>query len=97
MPYRPPLGCPEPGCPNTRPCPDHPGTSPWARRMPPGWAATRRRILDRDGHRCVQCGAKAAEVHHAIDGREDDASLVSLCHRCHRAITTARAAASRGG
>ena len=96
MPYRAPLPCTDPGCPNTRPCPDHPGASPWARRMPPGWAATRRRILARDGGRCVQCGTPATEVHHTQPGREDDGSLVSLCSGCHRAITAQRAAAARG-
>jgi hypothetical protein len=65
--------------------------------MPPGWARTRARILDRDGHRCRSCGQPATEVHHAVDGREDDGSLVSLCHRCHAAITAARAAAARTG
>jgi len=62
--------------------------------MPPGWAATRRRVLNRDGHRCVQCGNPASEVHHTSD-REDDASLVSLCHGCHASITAARARAAR--
>ena len=75
-----PPRCTDPGCPRTRPCPDHPpGSSPWARKMPRGWTATRARILDRDGHRCVQCGAPATEVHHADPPREDDDALVSLC------------------
>jgi 5-methylcytosine-specific restriction endonuclease McrA len=63
--------------------------------MPAGWTATRRRILRRDGGRCVQCGQPAAEVHHAIPGREDDASLISLCRPCHAVITAAQALAAR--
>ena len=95
MPHRAPAACPDPGCANLRPCPDHPPTSPWGRAMPRGWPVTRARILARDGHRCVQCGSPAGEVHHAIYGREDDASLVSLCSRCHTAITAQRSAAAR--
>jgi len=65
--------------------------------MPRGWAATRRRILARDPL-CRSCGtAPSAEVHHAEPPREDDASLLGLCHRCHAAITARRAAAARQG
>ena len=95
MPHRAPLGCTDPSCPNPRPCPDHPpGSSPWQRRMPPGWAATRRRVLARDQERCQICGGAASEVHH-LDHRETDDGLVSLCHGCHAAITQARALAAR--
>jgi 5-methylcytosine-specific restriction endonuclease McrA len=63
--------------------------------MPRGWSATRARILARDRGRCVQCAAPATEVHHAVEGREDDASLVSLCSSCHAAITAAQAQEAR--
>jgi 5-methylcytosine-specific restriction endonuclease McrA len=63
--------------------------------MPPGWPATRRRILARDGYRCRRCGAPATEVHHAIPGREDDAALESICGPCHDPITAVQAAAGR--
>ncbi len=64
--------------------------------MPPGWKATRARILARDGHRCRNCGAtEALEVHHTIPGAEADETLVTLCRPCHRAITAAQALAGR--
>ena len=95
MPTRAPLACTAPGCPHTQPCPNHPRT--WrGRKMPPGWPATRRRILARDGHRCRACGSVATEVHHLRPGIEADASLVSLCHPCHAVITRAQALAARG-
>jgi 5-methylcytosine-specific restriction endonuclease McrA len=64
--------------------------------MPPGWTATRARIMKRDGYRCRWCGAPAAEVHHLLQGVEDDAYLVSLCEACHLPVTLAQAAAARG-
>jgi 5-methylcytosine-specific restriction endonuclease McrA len=63
--------------------------------MPPGWSATRARILKRDGHRCRSCGAPAAEVHHLEPGNESDDMLVSLCEPCHLPISLAQAAAAR--
>jgi 5-methylcytosine-specific restriction protein A len=63
--------------------------------MPAGWDATRARVLARDGHRCRECGAAAAEVDHVIRGIEDDANLQSLCVPCHARKTAAEAAAAR--
>jgi 5-methylcytosine-specific restriction endonuclease McrA len=63
--------------------------------MPPGWDATRARILDRDGHRCQGCGQPATQVHHAHPGDESDAYLVSLCPACHLPATLAQAQAAR--
>lgn len=54
--------------------------------------ATRRRILNRDGHQCAQCGStERLEVDH-IDNRRGptyglDANLQTLCRPCHRAKT----------
>ena len=94
MPTRAPLGCTAPGCPSTRPCADHPRA--WhGRKMPPGWAATRARILRRDRYRCRGCGAPATEVHHAVPGCEEDWSLLSVCHQCHQAVTRAQQALTR--
>jgi len=63
--------------------------------MPPGWHTTRRRILNRDGYRCQQCGATATEVDHLVRGIEADWNYRSLCAPCHRAKTQAEAAAAR--
>lgn len=62
--------------------------------MPAGWAATRARVLARDGHRC-SCGATATEVHHEVPGVEADWALRSKCEPCHRAITTEQATTAR--
>ncbi len=54
----------------------------------PEWKAIRARVWERDGHKCLGCGARAEVVHHksyarcVLDGFDDDA-LVSLCHACH--------------
>lgn len=50
--------------------------------------ATRRRVLERDGHRCVLCGSDGnLRVHHlrrvADGGSNDDKNLVTLCDDCH--------------
>jgi 5-methylcytosine-specific restriction enzyme A len=104
MPTRAPTGCTNPGCPATQTdhgrCAGHPHLNRWAdgtpgRRMPPGWPATRARILTRDGHRCRSCGAPASEVHHTRRGIEADEFLVSLCERCHERITQIEAARAR--
>ena len=95
MPTRPPAACTDPRCPNTRPCPAHPPRT-WAdRKMPPGWQATRRRILARDPT-CRACGlAPSTEVHHTDPPAEDDDHLAGLCSLCHLAISKAQAAAAR--
>jgi hypothetical protein len=52
----------------------------------PEWQAKRLRVLQRDGHRCCQCGARAEQVHHLsyrADHNEPDEQLVSLCTGCH--------------
>lgn len=54
--------------------------------------ATRRRILARDGHQCVQCGsAERLEVDHILNiargGTHDLNNLQTLCTECHAAKT----------
>ena len=59
------------------------------------WQVVRRRALDRDGWRCVQCGkAGRLEVDHILrveDGGApyDLANLQTLCRGCHVAKTNA--------
>lgn len=57
------------------------------RPMAPGWGRLRALVLERDGHRCVLCGAPATEVDHVrprvAGGTDHPANLRSLCHRCH--------------
>lgn len=102
MPTRAPLACPRPGCRLAKPCPEHAPAS-WSggahgRAMPRGWAATRARILRRDGHRCRRCGAPALIADH-IDrhGGEQDENLQALCQPCSDTKTQAEAAAARAG
>ena len=52
------------------------------------WEASRRQAMDRDGHRCVQCGAAGRfEVHHRkpihLGGGNEPANLETLCRACH--------------
>ena len=52
------------------------------------WKRRRLRILDRDGWRCVLCGAASRlEVDHKIPlqdgGLEKDSNLRALCRSCH--------------
>lgn len=59
------------------------------------WKTTRAQALERDGGRCVNCGAKATEVDHVVEiqdgGSEFDLENTrSLCHDCHVVKTVAR-------
>jgi len=67
--------------------------------MPPGWDATRRRVLARDAWLCrlrfAGCTVHASEVHHARPGDESDEALWSACGPCHRVVTQRQAAAAR--
>jgi hypothetical protein len=94
MPVRAPLGCRNRGCPNPQPCPDHPVT--WrGRAMPRGWAATRDRVLARDPW-CTSCGsAPSTDVHHSVQGSEEEHTLRGICHPCHAVVTAAQALAAR--
>lgn len=61
----------------------------------PRWLAKRRRIVARDGGRCVWCGSREGlQVHHKFYARYpggryadpwdyQDNALVTLCRRCH--------------
>jgi 5-methylcytosine-specific restriction enzyme A len=68
-----------------------PTTPPEQRGYGSAWRALRLRILARDNHRCVLCGAKATDVDHITPksqgGTDHPSNLRSLCKRCHRAKT----------
>lgn len=55
------------------------------------WFEIRSRVLARDEHKCLCCGAQATQVHHrsyhqsVMDGR-DDSKLASLCRACHERV-----------
>lgn len=53
------------------------------------WSAMRRRVLDRDGHRCQDCGAtRRLHVHHLTYrnfGHEPHYELLTVCEDCHDA------------
>jgi 5-methylcytosine-specific restriction enzyme A len=92
--------CSTPGCPNLSPCPLH--TPPaWAgstrrRRLPPGWARLRRRILHRDPT-CTECGQRpSTEVDHLEAGdNHDPSNLRGICTPCHRTKSSREGHAAR--
>jgi 5-methylcytosine-specific restriction endonuclease McrA len=59
----------------------------------PGWRVYRRRVLARDGYRCVQCGSRRRlEVDHLTYvrlGQEWLGDCQTLCHTCHDRKTRA--------
>ena len=82
VPRRAPTACRDPGCPGPGrgQCPDHPPAGSWGRAMPPGWTATRRRILRRDPTCRLCASAPSTEVHHTQPGVEADWALLGVCH-----------------
>ncbi|MFD5599192.1 HNH endonuclease [Leucobacter sp. NPDC058333] len=53
-------------------------------RLPKDWPQIRAAILERDGHRCQQCGRHGTHVDH-IDPGDDHrpSNLQTLCAPCH--------------
>ena len=52
------------------------------------WGRLRKLVLERDGHRCKDCGkAGRLECHHVLelhrDGSNDLGNLRTLCRGCH--------------
>lgn len=54
------------------------------------WGATRRRVLERDGFRCVHCSCgvteETAHIDHIKSGKlagNEMGNLRTLCRRCH--------------
>lgn len=63
-------------------------------RNPYFWPTFRHETLERDGHRCTQCGSTTdLEIHHitpvAAGGTNAPDNLTTLCHDCHAAIHAA--------
>jgi 5-methylcytosine-specific restriction endonuclease McrA len=58
-----------------------------ARRLAP---ALRQAIFDRDGSRCVICGAPGTEIDHAHGPSAEPENLRVLCPDCHKAVTRNR-------
>lgn len=57
-------------------------------KHPRDWNARRQIVLERDGHRCVRCGATShLHVHHILNRSEaidhSTQNLVTLCVHCH--------------
>lgn len=54
----------------------------------PRWKAKRKRVLARDGFKCVRCGNKYnLQVHHLTYKRifkERLSDLITLCQSCHK-------------
>jgi len=54
------------------------------------WERKRRKVLKRDGHKCVYCGKCASQVHHTQyaekRGTEPIEWLETICSECHRGL-----------
>ena len=54
-----------------------------------GWYAVRKKVLERDSHKCVVCHQKAVQVHHVLPVCNfpelvlETTNLLSLCKKCH--------------
>jgi group II intron reverse transcriptase/maturase len=80
----------------TAPFPDTPFPRFWEGQTTPakaGWAELRPIVLERDGHRCTQCGSMAnLHIHHCQARRRGGTNqmdnLQTLCERCHASTPT---------
>ncbi len=92
--------CNVPGCWHLNPCAEH-ARKPWANsnrrsRLPKDWPAIRAQVLERDGHRCTNCGAAANQVDHIIRGDNHAlANLTTLCAAHHAAKSGREGAAAK--
>ena len=74
--------CSVPGCPNTKPCAEHPSR----KRSTRAWRALRLRVLQHDGFRC-SCGAPAVEVDHVLARELGGVMSRETCARSARTAT----------
>jgi 5-methylcytosine-specific restriction protein A len=88
MPYKNPMNCMYPGCPNKvykgRYCDKHKINTNWFRNNA-GWKRIRQQVLEEEP-RCRYCGAEAKEVDHITPlpiGTSERYNLQALCKRCH--------------
>lgn len=66
------------------------------KELPKDWGRIRDRVLTRDAHRCVFCGAPANQVDHIFpDGPHVPENLRSLCQHCHMQRTQQQAVEAR--
>jgi RNA-directed DNA polymerase len=80
----------------TEPFPDTAFPRFWEGQTTPakaGWAELRPTVLERDGHRCAQCGStENLHVHHCRARRRGGTNqmdnLQTLCERCHARTST---------
>lgn len=73
-------------------CEDHScggcGRQPRKKNRPNMSPTRRQRVLERDGHRCQECGAtELLEIDHVVPvahgGTEDESNLQVLCEKCN--------------
>ena len=62
-----------------------------AKEQKPDYARLRWAVLERDGWRCQQCGARSnLHVHHQVfrsqGGTDSTGNLIVLCVDCHRGL-----------
>jgi len=64
------------------------------------WKIKRQFILNRDSHRCQQCGSNYwLEIHHLTYDRlyneDNNSDLITLCKKCHKRADAVRASNTR--
>ena len=58
---------------------------PRLKLKPESYRELRKKVLERDGWRCQNCGRlDNLEVHHQL-GNDEERNLLTLCTRCHQA------------